>query len=195
MAVSAATYERVALEDPDSKWEMVCGRLRRKPTMTYEHNDLAFELAHVIRSQVDPRAFRIRCDQARVRAAGSYFIPGVFVVPVTLTQALRGHPETLEVYAEPLPLVVEVWSRSTGEYDVNEKLAEYRRRGDGEIWLVHPYERTLTAWRRQTDGSYQETIWERGKLQASTLPGVTIDLEELFGASQSDMGAFGATCS
>jgi Uma2 family endonuclease len=183
MTVSATTYERVALEDPDSKWEMICGRLRRKPPMTYEHNDLAFELAHAIRTQLNPRAFRVRCDQARVQTAGSYFIPDVFVVPVTMTQAFRGRPETLEVYAEPLPLVVEVWSRSTGEYDVNEKLAEYRRRGDREIWLVHPYERTLTTWRRKPDGSYQETVYEHGELEASTLPGVTIDLEGLFGES------------
>ena len=33
MPVSAETYERVALEDPEGKWEPVCARLRRKPIM------------------------------------------------------------------------------------------------------------------------------------------------------------------
>jgi Uma2 family endonuclease len=58
------------------------------------------------------------------------------------------HSLELEIYDEPLPLVAEVWSPSTGGYDVLAKLPEYRRRGDTEIWLLHPYERTLTAWRR-----------------------------------------------
>jgi hypothetical protein len=33
--------------------------------------------------------------------------------------------------------VVEVWSRSTGAYDVETKLQGYREHGDAEI-LVHP---------------------------------------------------------
>jgi Uma2 family endonuclease len=49
---------------------------------------------------------------------------------------LRG--DELELYVEPLPLVVEVWSPSTGQYDVDEKLPEYQRRGDLEIWRFHP---------------------------------------------------------
>ena len=48
---------------------------------------------------------------------------------------------SLEVYEGPLPLVVEVWSASTGNYDVESKLLEYQRRGDLEIWRLHPYER------------------------------------------------------
>ncbi len=35
-----------------------------------------------------------------------------------------------------------------GRVDVESKLPDYRRRGDLEVWRIHPYERTLTAWRR-----------------------------------------------
>ena len=38
MPVSEQTYRQVALEDPEGKWELVCGYLRRKPAMTTEHN-------------------------------------------------------------------------------------------------------------------------------------------------------------
>ena len=74
----------------------------------------------------------------------------------------------------------EIWSPSTGRYDIQTKLAEYQRRGDIEIWRIHPYERTLTAWRLQPDGSYSETVYRGGVIQPVALPGVTIDIDRLF---------------
>jgi Uma2 family endonuclease len=84
------------------------------------------------------------------------------------------------VYTEPLPLVVEVWSPSTGRYDVDRNVPEYQRRGDLEIWRIHPLERTLTAWRRQPDGSYAETVYRSGTVEPVALSAVVIDLEALF---------------
>ncbi len=66
MGVSPATYELLALEAPDSKWEMVCGELRRKPTMTTEHNEIETELAYMLRSQLDRAKYRVRADSRRV---------------------------------------------------------------------------------------------------------------------------------
>lgn len=80
----------------------------------------------------------------------------------------------------PLPLVVEVSSPSTGDYDVDTKLPEYQRRGDLEIWRVHPYDHALTAWRRQPDGSYLEMGHTGGGVRPVALPGVAIDLDALF---------------
>ena len=183
MAVTAEEYERLSLTDPSITWELHRGRLREKPGMAWEHNDLTFELGHLLRLQLDRRAFRVRVNAARVRwSAKNYYIPDVAVVPLELGRDLRGRPDRLEAYSAPLPLVVEVWSRSTGDYDVAEKLLEYQRRGDQEIWRIHPYDRTLTAWRRRDDGSYTETLYTSGTVQPIALPGVTIDLDELFDA-------------
>jgi Uma2 family endonuclease len=77
-------------------------------------------------------------------------------------------------------LIVEVWSRSTGDFDVDAKLPEYQRRGDLEIWRIHPYERTLITWRRQADGTYNELLYTAGAVQPMALPDVTIDLDALF---------------
>jgi Uma2 family endonuclease len=79
-----------------------------------------------------------------------------------------------------LPLVVEVWSASTGDYDVETKLPIYRQRGDLEIWLIHPYARTITTWRRQPDGTYEEALFSEGALAPMALQGVTIRLDDLF---------------
>lgn len=63
---------------------------------------------------------------------------------------------------------------------MEEKLREYQRRGDTEIWRIHPYERTLTAWCRQPDGTYTETVQRSGTVQPAALPGVGIELDRLF---------------
>jgi Uma2 family endonuclease len=86
----------------------------------------------------------------------------------------------LAIFSGPLPLVVEIWSSSTGDYDVDAKLPIYQQRGDLEVWRIHPYERTLASWRRQPDGSYQETIYRSGSVTPIGLPGVTIDLNTLW---------------
>jgi hypothetical protein len=56
---------------------------------------------------------------------------------------------------------------------------EYQARGDDEIWRLRPFERTLTVWRRQEDGSYVEPSVSGGTVGVASLPGVTIDLDVL----------------
>ena len=147
MAVRAATYERVALEDPEGLWELWCGRLRRKPAMTSEHGYVIVDLDYALKRQLDPGEFIVRSDPTRLLApSGSYYIPDLCVVPRSLKRVvLSVRRRRLEVYDDPMPLVVEVWSPSTARRDRNVRLAEYRSRGDLEIWFLHPRDRALTA--------------------------------------------------
>ena len=180
MAVSAATFERLALEDEDSQWEMVCGRPRRKPDMTYPHNEAGTQLLVILHAQLDDQLYRVRFNAGHAkRGDANYFIPDVMVLPYDYTVKFHGS-RALETYDAPLPFVAEVWSPSTGEYDVEEKFPEYQRRGDLEIWRVHPYERTVIAWRHQADGTYNETLYTAGVVPLESLPGVSVVLESLF---------------
>lgn len=180
MGVSLATYEQVALEDGDTTWEYVCGQLREKPGMTQEHHQASFLLAHYIANQVSLHDFEIRSNAGRLKTgAGNAFVPDVIVLPIGMTSMQHGTGK-LEVYDQPVPFVAETWSKSTGDYDSNTKIPEYRSRGDLEIWRVHPYERLVTAWRRQPDGSYDESVHADGLVAINSLPGVVIDLGELF---------------
>lgn len=180
MGVSMATYEQVALEDGDTTWEYVCGQLREKPGMTQEHNSAAFELAFQIRSQTGREHFETRNNSGRLKTgAGNAFVPDVIVLPKGLTATQHG-TRALEVYDQPVPFVAETWSKSTGDYDSNTKIPEYRARGDLEIWRVHPYEKLVTAWRRQPDGSYIESVHTEGSVAIESLPGVSIDIAALF---------------
>jgi Uma2 family endonuclease len=179
--ISNEAYERLALAQPDRKWELWHGHPREKPGMTAAHNEVAYLLGLMLGNQLDRSEYRVRIDAARVhRPASTSFIPDVFVVPTASVRQLLPRRDVLEEYAEPLPLVVEVWSPSTADYDLTEKLEVYMRRGDAEIWLIHPYDRTLTAWRRRPDGSYDETVFTEGIVHPMALPGVVIDLAVLF---------------
>lgn len=181
MPLTASTFERVALEEDDQTWELYRGRLREKPGMSYTHNDTGFELAFRVAVQLEGQPYTVRSNAGYVRyMASQYFVPDVMIIPEEYTEGLRGRSDVLECYDRPLPLVVEVWSPSTGDYDVETKFPIYRDRGDVEIWRLHPYERTLTRWVRRMDGGYVEDLLTGGEVRPVALPGVVIDLDGLF---------------
>jgi Uma2 family endonuclease len=183
MAISAKTYEQVALEDDDELWELDCGRLRRKPPMTADHNEEISRIWGRLFIALDEDEYAVRSNSARLRiATGAFYIPDVCVVTRAMFERVRAErPRGLESYEELVPLVVEVWSPSTGEYDVEVKLAAYKQRGDHEIWRVHPIERTVTVWRRRADGGYDEQVYREGEIAPVALPGVRIAIAQLFG--------------
>src|SRR5579884_1874539 len=157
MVVSVKTFEQVALEDGDAQWELDRGVLRRKPDMTMQHNRTMSELGFQVRAQIDPAVWSVRVNAGHISLGDdSYYVPDVSVISVELEAQFEGVSNRLETYAAALPFVAEVWSPSTGGYDVNTKLRRYQERGDAEIWLVHPFERTVRAWIRRPDGGYDE---------------------------------------
>jgi Uma2 family endonuclease len=181
--ISLRDYEALAARDPSGQWELWDGTPREKPGMTFAHNDLGEELAFMIRAQLDRRQFRVRSNKARVRWSDrNVFIPDVMVIPAADAVEMRDDAQALETCASPVPLVVEVWSRSTGDYDQEVKILTYKVRGDAEIWRIHPYQRMLQRWVRDAEGGYRETVHTGGAVTPGALPGVTIDLDVLFGA-------------
>ena len=182
MPISEATYARVVLEDDEGKWELVCGRLQQKPPLTTEHEDAGRRLARRLILQTSEEDFAVERGGPNLRIpGGDYRVPDVCVIPQHLIRTRkRDLPTRFEMYEAPMPLVVEIWSPSTGAKDLREKPAEYQRRGDLEIWYIQPYERTLTVWRRKPDGSYAEACHTGGTVEAASLPGVVIELDSLF---------------
>jgi Uma2 family endonuclease len=184
--ISEQEYRELALTDTDHLWELWDGVPREKPLMSMKHDNVSFLLGHLLQSQLDWSAFRINGNGGKTRLSPrNYFIPDVVVIPATYQLPFEDDPRAFNAFAEPLPLVVEVWSRTTGAYDFETKLLGYRERGDTEIWFIHPYERTLTAWRRQPDGTYTEELYRGGRIQVIDLPDVSIDLDALLDGKSS----------
>ena len=180
MPMTEQAYLKLVMDDPDPRWELIDGEPVCRPAMTSKHEDITAYLGGYLITQLDRADYRVRIAGSRVRySASNYFIPDVFVAPTALVLP-QEDVIAPEAFREPLPLVVEVWSPSTGRRDLDTKLQRYREHGHAEIWFIHPYERTLTAWRRQPDGSCEETVFQGGTAQPVALPNITIDLDRLF---------------
>ena len=148
--------------------------------MSAMHDDNASYLGFLLQSQLDRGVFRIHVQSAKLGyTARNYFIPDVAGIPAPLVLPRLSEPMAFNDYSDPLPLVVEIWSRTTGGYDFAARLPVYRQRGDREIMYIQPYEPTLSAWRRQPDGTYAEERYRGGIVPVLSLPSVTIDLDAL----------------
>src|SRR6266700_3296062 len=99
MPVSEKTYRQVALEDPDGKWELACGRLRSKPGMTVEHEGAGRRVARRLILQLDETEYEVMTDGPRLRvSSGSYYLPDVCVIPrAHVERRRREAPRQLEV--------------------------------------------------------------------------------------------------
>src|SRR5215208_4515409 len=177
--ISEEAYQQFTLSGVEGRWELHDGRLVEKPAMTFRHGQIPMLLGHFLLSQLDRDAYEVVSELRVRRSSATVFVPDLMVVPAAYSEEIRDHP-VLAIFSDPLPLVVEVWSPSTGDYDVDAKVPVYQQRGDLEIWRIHPYERTVTTWVRQEDESYSESLYRGGMITPVALPGVTIDLEMLF---------------
>ena len=178
--ISEQEYRELALSDEGHLVELWDGVPREKPLMSMKHDDVSAYLAAALISQLDRSEYRVNVNGGKTRLSPrTYYIPDVVVIPAAYLTPFEHDPRAFNAFAEPLALVVEVWSRSTGRYDFATKLRGYRERGDEEIWFIHPYERTLTAWRRQPEESYIEEIYRGGLVPSASLLGVVIDLDAL----------------
>ncbi|MFT4040620.1 MAG: Uma2 family endonuclease [Thermomicrobiales bacterium] len=173
-------FEAFLLTGIEGPWELHDGILVEKSGMSWEHQNVIAELVRLLGNQLPYDQYRVQAESLARQFAATVFRPDVMVIPTQYGRQFRNQPGRLVIIDAPLPLVVEVWSRSTGRYDVAAKLPVYQQRGDVEIWLIHPYERTITAWRRQEDGSYAESRFTDGEITPVALPGVSIDLAAIF---------------
>jgi Uma2 family endonuclease len=180
MVAQAKTNEDRLLADPYHPWELFDGQLVEKPIMSMEHEHVQHELYDMLRDQLPKSDYWVRQNFSRLRRTRrNNMIPDVLVLPLEERERDRRNWTGLAIYDRPIPLVVEIRSPPTGKYDVDFKIAEYRRRGDLEIWFIHPLRRTLTIWRRREDGEYDQSVETSGIIGPVALPGVEIDLDAL----------------
>lgn len=181
MVISRATFEAVVLEESDRTWELHRGRLREKPPTSFGHNMSCRNLVLQLWDQVDRDEHHVRSGAGYLHSFdGGCFLPDVAVIPVALMSRFRRNPTAFEIYTKPIPFVAEAWLPKSVSYDFDVKFPSYRLRGDAEVWRLHPFERTLTIWRRQPDGSYVESRHDGGTVHLQALPWVTIDVDALF---------------
>ncbi|MBX2915152.1 MAG: Uma2 family endonuclease [Cyclobacteriaceae bacterium] len=83
--------------------------------------------------------------------------------------------------------IIEILSKHTSAKDLNEKFEVYEEAGVKEYWVVHPGEQTVLVYTLNDAGKYEGILKpyvRTDKVQPKTLPGLTIDLEEVFERSE-----------
>ena len=181
MRMSEQGYRDFALNHPHHhQWELWDGVVVEKPAMSVMHSDVASYLGFMLADQLDRAEYRVNINGGKARCSERhYFIPDVIVIPAAFVVPFLNDPNAFGAYAKPLPFVAEVWSHTERPYDFETKLRGYRQRGDLEIWFIHPYERPLTAWRRQPNGGYTEDVYAGGMVSVVSLSEVSIDFDAL----------------
>jgi Uma2 family endonuclease len=177
----SSTSHATTLEELEGTWELVGGSLREKPSMSFGHNRAARKLLIQLLRQLDDREYMVLPNAGHLSLpGGDSYIPDLAIVPVGLASQFRDNWRQFETYAEPVLLVVEIWSPSTGAYDIDAKIPGYQQRGDAEIWRIHPFDGSVRIWTRGDDGRYADRIETTGTVTLHALPAVRIDLDALF---------------
>mgnify|MGYP002336076366 CR=1 FL=1 len=174
--MSVEAYEDFVLSGVEGLWELHDGVLVEKPGMSWRHLDIVAELVYLLRSQLDRTKYRVFAEGRVRRATDTVLLPDVMVLPDSYGAPFVDHVR-LAMFSGPMLLVVEVWPQSTGDYDLNTKLPVYQERGDREIWRIHPFERTLTRWVRDMNGTYQVSIHHGGSVRLAAIPDVEVAVE------------------
>ncbi|MCX6538334.1 MAG: Uma2 family endonuclease [Acidobacteria bacterium] len=78
-------------------------------------------------------------------------------------------------------LVIEILSPSTSNWDRTRKHRIYARCGVAEYWIIDPDHETVEILELK-DGDYMLAAsgWRTGKLRSATLPGLVINLKDVF---------------
>lgn len=175
----------------DVRWELIDGTARAmSPAPSVDHQEVVVGLAAQARSSLRSRIvggkrcrafvapFDVRLPRAGEadEAIETVVQPDVLVTcdPSKLDRrGLRGAPTW----------IAEVLSPATARFDQIVKRELYERHGVGELWLVHPYDRIVTVYRRAADGSRfepPEILATEGRLEVRAVEGLTIDWDQVF---------------
>jgi len=100
-----------------------------------------------------------------------------------LLVVLREHADRLrETHVEGAPdLVVEILSPSTAHLDLWQKRYDYAQAGVREYWVVDPDTRRVELYVLEGERlMLVETAQGRGRIASRLIPGLDVDLEDLF---------------
>lgn len=172
------TYGDYRRWNDDERYELIDGiAYLMAPTPTVNHQSLAFEIAHQVRTALEGapcRVFVAPVDVLLGNAEADDDTVATVVQPDVLvvcdarkirSHGVRGAPDW----------VAEVLSPSSSSHDQTVKLTAYERAGVPEYWLAHPVDRVLTIYRLIEGGYGRPTIVEKqGETAVGVLPGVVI---------------------
>jgi Uma2 family endonuclease len=181
IVLSVEDFERLP---EDGIFEVVDGRAVLMPGNDIPHQDVVMGLYEAFRSQLR------RLGRGYVLPTINVFIPRPAGslgevqnrVPDLVVASRKPH-KRFEAGQAP-ELVIEVLSSRRGNVERTEKLDDYAAAGIGEYWIVNPFDRVIDVYRLSAGEFIQDGSIARGTISPSALPGVVIDLSEIWAVSE-----------
>ena len=172
------TFEQFEqLPDEPNKLELIDGEVIRMPPAFTQHMRISLFLFETLKG-----VLRGLQAQGKARELGEVFHafgyqvgPHWLVPDVSITHA--GQPEAKYLQGAPA-LAVEVISRRNTAEMMQRKVTLYMEYGGVEAWLWYPRSRVVMLHRGKT------AVQIEGSLTSELLPGVSIDLAEVFDAAR-----------
>jgi len=168
-------FER--LPDEPNKLELIDGEVIRMPPAFTQHMRISLRIFMILNSAVvDLHAQGLASELGEVLHETGYRVgPGWLQPDVSITHAAQGE----EKYLLGAPaLAVEVVSRRNTAEIMKRKVKLHMQYGGREVWLWYPRKMLVVVHRGHTATQVE------GKLISELLPGVTLNLEEIFSAGQ-----------
>lgn len=92
-------FEAFLLSGIEGHWELHDGVLVEKPGMTWNHQNVAFELGHQLRLQLPKGRFRIQLESRVRRPEATVLQPDVMVIPEHYGDEFRNQPGRLAIFS------------------------------------------------------------------------------------------------
>ena len=166
-------FER--LSDEEYTLELLDGEVVRMPPAETNHMRIARRLFLILANVVKQlHEKRLGLDLGEVFIETGYRVGPNWVIP-DVSIAHPGHPEDRYLQGSPA-LAVEVISEANTARMMHRKTKRLMEYGAREVWLVYPETRSVAIYRGN------RAVEIEGILSSELLPGVTIDLAEVFGS-------------
>ena len=180
------TYED-SLAMPENRLEeIVHGESRMMPPASQRHIDLIEELADILKSQLDPREYRVTSSGAGLgieRSPLTYRIPDLMVFRQEARRQDRARNAGNDPYIWTAPdLLVECLSPSNRKGAVQELLTDYAQIAVPEVWLLDPALPQFASYRYRSGALQESQKITHGRVTPLLLPNVTVDLAALWAA-------------
>jgi Uma2 family endonuclease len=168
-------FER--LPDEPHKLELMDGELIRMPPAITRHMRITLRLYKTLDSALGMlHSQGLARDLGEVFHETGYLLGSNWVIPdISITHARQ----TENKYLEGAPaLAIEVISKANTAEMMQRKIQLYMQNGAREAWLFYPRAQSVTVYRGRTATEVE------GTLTSELLPGVSIDLSEIYRSTQ-----------
>lgn len=173
------TYEDYAKLPEGAPYQLIGGQLVMSPSPTPYHQRISKKLGMMLLEFVEEKN---KIGEVLFAPLDVYFEetetyqPDVIYIPngridIVKEKKIEGAPD----------LLVEILSPSTAYYDLKKKKAVYEKHGVKEYWIVDPEEKTVEVFENQNRKFILVgTFGKDDKLTSKLLPGLTVDLSQVF---------------